>query len=65
MFFRSTNEELYRIVGFEVEPQSIAMEAMTTSKSDGKTQCALSSKGEPKVMEIKKDGKKISACLDN
>lgn len=58
-FFRNPNEELYRIVGFEVEPQSIAMEAMTTTKKDGKTLCALSSKGEPKVMEIKKDGKKV------
>ena len=45
----------YRIVGFEVEPQSIAMDAMTTSAEGSKVLCALSSKGEPSPMEIKKD----------
>ena len=55
---RSATQASYRIVGFEVEPQSISMEAMTTTAKEGKLMCALSSKGEPPSMEIKKDCKK-------
>lgn len=53
--YRNVDESVYRIVGFEVEPQSISMEAMTTSFKDGKTICALSSKGEPAPLELKID----------
>ena len=34
------------------------MEAMTTTAKEGKLMCALSSKGEPPSMEIKKDCKR-------
>jgi transmembrane 9 superfamily protein 2/4 len=49
------DEKLYRIVGFEVEPQSIAVDMMTTKQNGDVKQCALSTKGEPQQMELNKD----------
>ena len=54
-FFPRNGEIFYRIVGFEVEPQSIAMDSITTVNKGDRIECALSS-GDPKVLEIKKDG---------
>ena len=46
---------LYRIVGFEVEPHSIAMSSMAVMEKNGQTQCALVSGEQPSVMEIQKE----------
>ena len=55
MLFSRNSEVFYRIVGFEVEPQSIAMDSITTTAKGDKVECALSA-NDPKVFEIKKNG---------
>lgn len=44
---------LYRIVGFEVEPHSIAMDSMAITDDHGVKQCALISGETPHVFELK------------
>ena len=53
--FKRNNELLYRIVGFEVEPHSIAYSSMVVK--EGQEQCALVSGENPNVLELKKGSK--------
>ena len=48
---------LFRIVGFEVEPHSIALSSMAVVDKNDHTQCALVSGEQPSVIEIKKESK--------
>lgn len=56
LLFPRNEQQLYRIVGFEVEPHSIAVTSMAVVEKNGQQQCALvSGEQQPNVLELKKD----------